>query len=140
MGKLMPFEEVRGAKWQEYNLVDGNLLRIKFELLKVMATGDKKPNGEPLYNIELHPTIVVFTEGQGHYQVPPMPREIPPHGGGRLVTPVLSTLVSVAIIIMAYLAARHLLPRSSYRYVGHRQAPGWQGSPAFYEVRCKTHG
>jgi len=66
MGKLMPFEEVRGAKWQEYNLVDGNLLRIKFELLKVMATGNKKPNGEPLYNIEFHPTIVVFTEEQGY--------------------------------------------------------------------------
>ena len=56
------------------------------------------------------------------------------------MTPVLSTLVSVAIIIMAYLAARHLLPRSSYRYVGHRQLPGWKGSLPFYEFRCKTHG
>jgi len=65
-GKLMPFEEVRGAKWQEYTLADGNLLRIKFELLKVLATGQKKPTGEPLYNIEFHPTMVVFTEEQGY--------------------------------------------------------------------------
>ena len=68
-GKLMPFEEIRGAKWQEYTLADGNLLRIKFELLKVLVTGQKKPTGEPIYNIEFHPTMVVFTEEQGYVRM-----------------------------------------------------------------------
>ena len=56
------------------------------------------------------------------------------------MTAVLSALVSVAIIIAAYLAARHLIPRSKYRYVGHRQMPGWKGALPFYEFRCKVHG
>jgi len=68
-GKLMPFEEIGGAKWQEYTLADGNLLRIKFELLKVLDSGQKKPTGEPIYNIEFHPTMVVFTEEQGYVRM-----------------------------------------------------------------------
>ena len=68
-GKLVPFEEVRGSKWQEYNLADGNVLRIKFEVLKVLASGQKKPNGEPIYNVEFHPTMTVFTEEQGYVRM-----------------------------------------------------------------------
>jgi len=68
-GKLVPFEEIQGSKWQEYNLADGNVLRIKFELLKVLSTGEKKPNGEPLYNIEFHPTMTVFTKEQGYVRM-----------------------------------------------------------------------
>ena len=68
-GKIMPFEEVIGAQWQEYNLADGNFLRIKFELLKVLSTGKKNPAGEPIYNIQTHPVMVVFTEEQGYVKL-----------------------------------------------------------------------
>ena len=68
-GKIIPFEEVVGARWQEYNLADGNVLRIKVELLKVLSTGKKNPAGEPIYNIMTHPVMVVFTEEQGYVKM-----------------------------------------------------------------------
>ena len=69
-GKLVPFEEVVGPQWQEYNLADGNMLRLKVELLKGLATGQKNPNtGEPIYNFELHTVATVFTEEQGYVRM-----------------------------------------------------------------------
>ena len=66
-GKIVPFEEVSGPQWQEYNLADGNMLRLKVELLKVLATGQKNPNtGEPIYSFELHTVATVFTEEPGY--------------------------------------------------------------------------
>lgn len=65
-GKIVPFEDVVGAQWQEYNLADGNVLRFKCELLKILDTGKKNPAGEPAYNIQTHVMVTVFTEEQGY--------------------------------------------------------------------------
>ena len=66
-GKITPFEEVIGPQWQEYNLADGNMVRLKVELLKVLSTGQKNPNtGEPIYNFELHTVASVYTEEMGY--------------------------------------------------------------------------
>ena len=57
------------------------------------------------------------------------------------MTAVLSALVAAAILVAAYLVSRLLLPsRRPYRYVGHRQLPGWKGSEPFYEFKCRKHG
>jgi len=66
-GKITPFEEIRGPKWQEYQLADGNLLRIKMEVLKILSTGQKNPQtGEPIYNFQTNITATVYTEEQGY--------------------------------------------------------------------------
>ena len=57
------------------------------------------------------------------------------------MTAVLSALVAAAILVAAYLVSRLLLPsHRPYRYVGHRQMPGWKEALPFYEFRCKVHG
>jgi len=68
-GKVVPFEEVTGPQWQEYNLADGNVLRLKVELLKVLSTGQKSPVGEPVYNFQTHIVSTVFTEEQGYVRM-----------------------------------------------------------------------
>ena len=66
-GKITPFEEIQGPRWQEYHLADGNLLRMKIELLKVLSTGKKNPQtGEPIYSFQTHITSTVYTEEQGY--------------------------------------------------------------------------
>jgi len=67
-GKIVPFEEigVQPGGWHEYLLADGNTLRIKFILLKVMDTGKVDPTGIPIYTFQTDTVATVFTPEQGY--------------------------------------------------------------------------
>jgi len=64
-GKLVPFETVK-EDWNEYNLADGNVLKIKVVLLKVLDTGKRNPEGEPAYKLQTHLIANVFTPEMGY--------------------------------------------------------------------------
>ena len=68
-GKLILFEEIQSETWQEYNLSDGNTLRLKCVLLKVLDTGQQSPSGEPIYNFQTHIIANVFTKEQGYVRM-----------------------------------------------------------------------
>jgi methyl coenzyme M reductase gamma subunit len=65
MGKIVLYEEVDGPKWQEYNLSDGNVLRIKTELVKVLDTGHVNELGEPIYHLQTKTISTVYLKEQG---------------------------------------------------------------------------
>ena len=67
-GKLALFETVK-EDWNEYDLADGNTLRLKTVLLKVLDTGTKNPTGEPRYNFQTHIIANVFTPEQGYVKL-----------------------------------------------------------------------
>jgi len=69
--KVVDFWEVREFWGSEYKLSDGNRLFLKVILTKVVDTGNKKPTGEPLYNVEFQVVVRVeepesVTKNAGH--------------------------------------------------------------------------
>ncbi len=67
MGKFVPFEAVKES-WNEYQLGDGNTLMVKLVITKVLTTDQKKPSGEPIYNVEFHPVLTAYTPEMGFVQ------------------------------------------------------------------------
>ncbi len=67
-GKLIPFEPVK-EPWAEYQLADGNVLRIRYNMIAIYDTGKKNPDGKPRYNFTTNPSIGIFTEEEGYVRM-----------------------------------------------------------------------
>ena len=68
-GKLVPFEPIR-EPWGEYQLADGNFLRVRLNIIAVYNTGKKNPDGKPNYTIQSNFSIGTFTEEEGYVRMP----------------------------------------------------------------------
>ena len=68
-GKLVPFEPIR-EPWAEYQLADGNFLRVRLNLIAIYNTGKNNPDGKPIYTFTSNFSVGVFTEEEGYVRMP----------------------------------------------------------------------
>jgi hypothetical protein len=62
-GKAINFKTVEEA-WSTYKLADGNYMRVKLIVVKVLKTDLIRPDGIPIYNFESTNAITVLTPEQ----------------------------------------------------------------------------
>lgn len=43
----------------EYHLANGDVIRCKFVMTRILATGERGPNGEPIYSFQFQAVAVV---------------------------------------------------------------------------------
>ena len=68
IGKVIPFEAIQ-EPWCEFQLADGNLLRVRLNLIAVYNTGKINPDGKPNYHIQSNFSIGTFTPEEGYVRM-----------------------------------------------------------------------
>ena len=66
--KIVPFEPIK-EPWSEYQLADGNVLRLRTNMIAIYDTGKKNPDGKPVYLWKTNPSAMIFTEEEGYVRM-----------------------------------------------------------------------
>jgi hypothetical protein len=61
--RVMDFSLLKES-WGDYRLSDGNVLRVKLTVSKVLKTGILNPDGTPQYNFIYGASSIVYTQDE----------------------------------------------------------------------------